>query len=156
MSVFVAIDVLGISWLLLLKKATESCYHVHHDDNTATFHQHELQSFHILIGSLHTFSVLNGPAEGGPYNRLILQTESGEAWESNEDGDGDDTFAQCSAFNCSSEHMDSCHTLLFLKDQAAMDAKPKRDTRCAAGKDLPKIRVMSLEFPKYTPQLTGH
>jgi hypothetical protein len=107
--------------------------------------------------------VLNGPTEGGPYNRLILQTESGEAWESNEEGDGDDpSFTQCSAITpgtsggCSSEHMDSCHTLLFLKDQAAMDAKPKRDTRCAAGKDLPKIRVMSLEFPKYTPQLTGH
>ena len=36
-----------------------------------------------------SYSVLNGPTEGGPYNRLILQTESGEAWESNEDGDGD-------------------------------------------------------------------
>ena len=111
-----------------------------------------------------SYSVLNGPTEGGPYNRLILQTESGEAWESNEDGDGDgdDPFAQCSAFNsaipgsCSTKHINSCHTLLFLKDQAAMDAKPKRDTRCAAGKDLPKIRVMSLEFPKYAPQLTGH
>lgn len=112
---------------------------------------------------MHVFSVLNGPAEGGPYNRLILQTESGEAWESNEDGDGDETITQNSAFTpfsppgpvtYSTEHMDSCHTLLFLKDQAAMDAKPKRDTRCAAGKDLRKMRVMSLEFPKYTPQLT--
>jgi hypothetical protein len=53
------------------------------------------------------------------------------------------------------EHESSCHTLLFLKDQASLDAKLKHDGRYAQGSDLSKMRVITLEFPKYTPQLIG-
>ena len=145
--------------------------------------------------------VLHGPNEGGPYNRLILQTESGEAWESNEDdseeftptppssqGPNDPQNPQdphdphdphdpqntqlpgeekkneisrsCSPPSCApsraphltDEHVNSCHTLLFLKDQATMNAKLKNESYTQSS-DLTKMRVITPEFPKYTPQL---
>ena len=52
----------------------------------------------------------------------------------------------------SAEHVNSCHMLLYLKDQATMDAKLKRDGWFDR-KDLAKMRVTAPAFPKYTPQL---
>lgn len=98
---------------------------------------------------------------------MILQTDSGEAWESNEeDADshcvatsylGGDTSDNTASSNPSyfQEHESSCHTLLFLKDQASLDAKLKHDGRYTQCSDLSKMRVTTLEFPKYTPQLIG-
>ena len=111
--------------------------------------------------------VLNGESEGGAFNRLILQTDSGEAWESNEEdavshfassshpGGGISTSAHAANPSCLQEHENSCHTLLFLKDQASLDAKLKHDGRYSQSSDLSKMRVITLEFPKYTPQLFG-
>ena len=116
--------------------------------------------------------VLHTPSEGGPYNRLILQTESGEAWESNEEEldafpsasavdsstpimEGDRETTVCKLSLPSEDHLNSCHTLLFLKDQATMDAKLKNEMRYSCNTDLTKMRVLAPEFPKYTPQLYG-
>ena len=116
--------------------------------------------------------VLHTPSEGGPYNRLILQTESGEAWESNEEEldafpsasavdsstpimEGDRETTVCKLSLPSEDHLNSCHTLLFLKDQATMDAKLKNEMRYSCNTDLTKMRVLTPEFPKYTPQLYG-
>ena len=105
--------------------------------------------------------VLNSAVDGGPYKRLILQTESGEAWGSNEENSDDDIPASSSHSNIlksptpTTEHVNSCHTLLFLKDQATMDAKLKNEMRYNHSTDLTKMIVIAPEFPKYIPQLDG-
>lgn len=130
------------------------------------------QSYPLFFNISLMISVLHSPSEGGPYNRLILQTESGEAWESNEDQldasttasaadsststmDGDREINICKLSLPSEDHLNSCHTLLFLKDQASMDAKLKNEMRYSCNADLTKMRVIAPEFPKYTPQLYG-
>jgi hypothetical protein len=92
--------------------------------------------------------VLNDAYEGGPYNRLILQTESGEDWENDEEVLDDEILKPVSSSKMElvGDEDLSFHTLLFLKDQSVMNAKLKNS-------QLSKVTFTTPQFPKFTPQL---
>jgi hypothetical protein len=99
--------------------------------------------------------VLNDSSEGGPYNRLILQTESGRDWE--DDGEVlDDEIVKpdsSSQMELGDDDDKSFHTLLFLKDQSVMNAKLGHGARYYLNSDLSKVTFITPKFPKFTPQL---